>query len=74
MKFLLFFHAAEDVTIEKKGNKEIQNDITMVPSTNSADNLDQNPNNASIDTSFLINGVNDHATIQHPSSEQHTEL
>lgn len=64
-------------TIEKKGNKEIHSESPTMRSTKPADYLDQNTstsNNASIDTSFLINGVNDHASIQHPSSEQHTEL
>lgn len=51
----------------------------MVQPTQPDDHSDQNSNintsnNASIDASFLINGVNNHASIQHPSSDQHTEL
>lgn len=83
MVFFLFLSSgictAENETIEKKGNKEIYIDSITERSTTQVNHLDQNPNtntsnNASIDTSFLINGVNDHAAIQHPSSEQHTEL
>lgn len=76
----LNLYLAENGTIDKKGNKENYNDIATEQSAPlDGDHLDQNPNanasnNASIDTSFLINGVNDHAAIQHPSADQHTEL
>lgn len=70
---------AENGTVDKKGNKESDNGSATEQSTEPSDQLDQNPstnvsNNASIDTSFLINTVNEHATIEHPSAEQHTEL
>ncbi|XP_031622692.1 glycosyltransferase 25 family member [Contarinia nasturtii] len=70
-----------DETMEKKGNKEVSNGSPSDQLQKSMDNtVDQNLNvnainNASIDTSFFINNVNDHATIQHKSSsDQHTEL
>lgn len=66
--------------MEKKGNKENYNESTIDQSSQSSEELDEDANvntsnNASIDTSFIINNANDHATIQHQSStDQHTEL
>lgn len=64
-------------TIDKKGNKESPNGSTPMMEPTKPDDQNQHAdssNNASIDATFLINGVNNHASIQHPSSEQHTEL
>ncbi|XP_055314673.1 glycosyltransferase 25 family member [Sitodiplosis mosellana] len=62
--------------VEKKGNKENNNGSAMMKSSGDGDNHANaaTANNTSIDTSFLINKVNDHATIQHQSSDQHSEL
>lgn len=65
--------------MEKKGNRENHDESTEDQSTKSTGDKDKFSNenavnNVSIDTSFIINGVNDHATIQHPSTDQHTEL
>lgn len=63
--------------MEKKGNKENNNGSTTDQLTKSTGDTNENvndANNTSIDTSFILNKVNDHATIQCPSSDQHTEL
>lgn len=76
---LIRFEIFAESTMEKKGNKENYNDSAADEITESAGDFDKNvnanaANNASI-TSFIINRVNDHATIQRQSSEQqHTEL
>lgn len=63
-----------------KGNKENNNDSTIDETEKPSTDLDQDANvnpssNASMDTSFIIHKVNDHAAIQHqPSSDQHSEL
>lgn len=66
--------------IGDKGNKENNNDSTIDETEKPSADLDQNANvnpssNASMDTSFIIHNVNDHAAIQHQSSsDQHSEL
>lgn len=67
--------------MEKKGNRENYNDSTTEESAAVTANGDLGENgnsnaanNASIDTTFIISHVNDHAAIQHQSSDQHSEL
>lgn len=62
--------------MDKKGNKENYDDSPTNQSTKSADKSTNSniANNASIDTSFILNNVNDRVAVQHQSSDQHTEL
>lgn len=65
----------DDSDVQKKGNKEISNGSAMASNGDADKKVNAAANNASIDTLFLINNVNDHATIQHQSSsDQHSEL
>lgn len=68
---------AGESSVEKKGNKENNNGNAMEKKSSSDGDKNVNAgvvNDTTIDTSFLINKVNDHAAIQHQSSDQHTEL
>lgn len=67
--------------MQKKGNKENNDndESTVDQSTESTDDKEKHSNenaanNVSMVTTFIMNGVNDHVTIQHPSTDQHTEL
>lgn len=73
------FNISAESTGEKKGNKEnndesIADQSTEYTGENEKHTNENSVNNVSIDTTFIINNVNDHVKIQHPSSEQHTEL
>lgn len=68
---------AGESSVEKKGNKENNNGNAMDNKSTGDSDTNVNAgaaNDTTIDTSFLINNVNDHATIQHQSSDQHSEL
>lgn len=64
----------ENEKADKKGNKEVDERVNVRTTDEQTPNSNVSNKNESIDTSFILNTVNDDHTNVHPLTSEHTEL
>lgn len=69
----LFFIYIENEKADKKGNKEVDEIVNVGTTDEQTPNSNISSNNGSIDTSFILNTVNEQTNV-HPPTSEHTEL
>lgn len=70
---MIFFLGVENEKADKKGNKEIEEGVNVRTTDEQTPNSNVSSNNGSIDTTFILNKVNEQVNVHSPTSE-HTEL